>query len=64
MPKDYLLDHTNKVIKESDRREKKRLKEQAQKTQEGLQQEKDSAKAAEKGKKRSRKVNTGKFSFY
>lgn len=62
-PKDYILDHTNTVIKESDKREKAREKEQATKSKEGIQQELDAAKAAKKGKKK-RKVNTGKFGFY
>lgn len=61
--KDYGVDHTNNVIKESEKREKAREKEQAAKTQLGLQQELDAAKAAKKGKK-SRKINTGKFNFY
>lgn len=62
-PKDYILDHTNEVIKESDKREKAREKEQANRTKEGIQKELDAAKAAKKGKKK-RKVNTGKFGFY
>lgn len=61
--KDYHVDHTDKVLKESDKREKARLKEQKKKAQTDIAQEQELVKAKEKGKK-ARKVNTGKFLFY